>query len=185
MTGNWPEAQPVLSDDQVCLRGWLPKDADPVYVACQDADIQYFTRVPDPYLRADAESFVAQGPKHWSAGQAAGFAITDGASGELLGACGLLGVDHHTRRTGAGYWVAPWARSRGVARRALLLVTGWALGAGGFERVFVEVEEANRASTAVALAAGFTRSDAPAEASELKGTMRHFVTYEAWGRGVP
>jgi RimJ/RimL family protein N-acetyltransferase len=178
MTRDWPAAQPVLGDELVILRGWLPQDAAGVHDACQDADIQYFTRVPVPYLREHAEHFVAQGPLEWSTGQSAGFAITERASGELLGACGLLGVDHATRQTGAGYWVAPWARSRGVARRALRLVTAWALGAGGFERVFVEVEAANPASTAVALASGFTRADAPVEPAELKGTTRYFVTYE-------
>jgi RimJ/RimL family protein N-acetyltransferase len=178
MTSDWPAAQPVLVDELLLLRGGLPEDADRVYVACQDTDIQHFTQVPVPYLREHAELFVAQGPPHWSTRQSAGFAITDRISGELLGACGLLGVDHATRQTGAGYWVAPWARSRGVARRALVLVTTWALGAGGFERVFVEVEEANPASSAVALAAGFTRADAPVEPAELKGTTRYFITYE-------
>jgi RimJ/RimL family protein N-acetyltransferase len=170
--------QPVLVDERVRLRSWLPADVEPVFLACQDADIQHFTQVPVPYLREHAEFFVAQGPKQWSAGLAAGFAVTDHTTGALLGACGLLGVDHEARQTGAGYWVAPWARSRGVARRALTLVSEWALGEGGLDRVFVEVEEANSASSVVALAAGFTRVDGPAEVVELKGVARDFVTYE-------
>jgi RimJ/RimL family protein N-acetyltransferase len=179
VTGSWPTQQPELVDDELRLRPWTPDDADAVFLACQDADIQHFTRVPVPYLREHAESFVAQGAGQWSAGHGAGFAVTDRGTGALLGACGLLGVDRQGAETGAGYWVAPWARSRGVARRALALVTGWALGDGGLTRVFVEVEEANRASTAVALAAGFRRVDGPVEEEDLKGTTRRFVTYEA------
>jgi RimJ/RimL family protein N-acetyltransferase len=178
MTRDWPAEQPFLGDDLVILRTWLPGDADGVYAACQDPDIQHFTQVPVPYLREHAELFVRQGPEYWSTAESAAFAITDRLSGNLLGACGLLDVDQATRQTGAGYWVAPWARSRGVARRALVLVTTWALRTGGFERVFAEVEEANPASTAVVLAAGFTRADRPVELAELKGTTRYFVTYE-------
>jgi hypothetical protein len=44
--------------------------------------------------------------------------------------------------------------------------------------VFVEVEEDNAASTAVAYAAGFSRVERPVEVVELKGTARRFVTYE-------
>jgi hypothetical protein len=61
---------------------------------------------------------VAQGPQEWSIGQSAGFAITDGAS---------LG-----RAVGPG---------PGRARGALLLVTTWALGAGGQVSVTYERSE--------------------------------------------
>jgi RimJ/RimL family protein N-acetyltransferase len=170
--------QPVLVDEVVRLRAWLSTDAEQVYLACQDPDIQHFTQVPVPYLREHADFFVAQGPRQWALGETFGLAVTDVRTGAVLGACGLVSVDRDGRQAGAGYWVAPWARSRGVARRALELVTGWALGEGGLRRVYLEVEDANRASTAVALAAGFTRAEVPVQQVELKGTTRSFVTYE-------
>ena len=82
------------------------------------------------------------------------------------------------RETEAGYWVAPWARSRGIARHALLLITGWALGDGGLDRVFLKVEEANHASTIVALNSGFNKVDGPREVVEIKGRNRRFSAYE-------
>lgn len=181
MACAWPTERPVLADDDVLLRAWRPDDVDSIYHACQDPDIQHFTRVPVPYLRDHAVHFVTLSERQWAEQQSAGFAVTDASTGELVGACGLLGIDHQARRAGVGYWVAPWARGRGVATSALRLVTEWALGDGGMRCVYVEVEEDNVASTAVARAAGFVRADLPVEVVELKGTARRFATYERSG----
>lgn len=45
MPRRWPIAQPVLSDQSVVLRGWMPADAQDVFRACQDPEIQHFTLV--------------------------------------------------------------------------------------------------------------------------------------------
>jgi RimJ/RimL family protein N-acetyltransferase len=182
---QWPTTQPVLADDAVRLRPWEASDADAVFRACQDADIQHFTRVPVPYLQEHAEAFVAQGAGEWSAGRCAAYAVTDAVTGEFVGCCSLMDVDHGAAEAGAGYWVAPWGRSRGVATRALMLVAAWGLGSGGLRRVYAEVEEANGASTAVVLAAGFRRVDGPVVQEDLKGTTRRFVIYEAPREGRP
>ena len=52
------------------------------------------------------------------------------ADGRLLGAVGLIDR-HDAARAEVGYWVAPWARGRGVAGRALALISRWALGPSG------------------------------------------------------
>lgn len=70
------------------------------------------------------------------------FAVTDQASGRVLGACGLDDLDETTRDAGIGYWVTPWGRSRGVARAALLLVTCWAIDAVELDRLYLEIESA-------------------------------------------
>lgn len=90
---------------------------------------------------------------------------------------GLLDADWSLRQIGAGYWTAPWGRSRGVTRRALRLATDWALTDGGFDRVVLEVEQANPRSSAVALAAGYLPTGDPIDSWELKGVLRHFVHY--------
>jgi RimJ/RimL family protein N-acetyltransferase len=176
---QWPTTQPVLADDTVRLRPLEVRDADAVFRACQDAAIQHFTRVPVPYLRDHAATFVGQGAAKWAAGDAAAFAVTDLDSDDLVGCCSLMEVDRDAAEAEVGYWVAPWGRSRGVAARALLLLTTWALGAGGLQRVYAEVEEANLASTKVVLAAGFRRRDGRVVEEDLKGTTRRFMIYEA------
>jgi hypothetical protein len=57
----WPEQPPTtLSDGVVTLRAWRADDADAVYSACQDEQIQRYTQVPVPYLRSDATGFVTE-----------------------------------------------------------------------------------------------------------------------------
>ena len=181
----WPDEQPVLSDGVVRLRPWRPDDADAVFRACQDALIQHFTQVPVPYLRGHAEGFVAGGPEQWAAGAGAQFAVTDAGTGEVVGAMGLMEPDEGRHQIGAGYWAAPWGRGRGLMTRALRLATAWALDEGGFERVVLEAEGVNLASTAVALRAGYVATGEPDDVRELKGTVRRFVHYAITAQDVP
>ena len=48
-----------LRDDLIVLRPWREDDADAVYAACQDAEIQHWIPViPRPYTHDDAHAFV-------------------------------------------------------------------------------------------------------------------------------
>lgn len=150
-------------------RGRLPRVPGPA--------LQHFTRVPVPYLREHAEGFVEQAPQLWTSGQAALFAVIDHTDA-AVGACGLMGVDPGAREAGAGYWVAPWVRGRGVARHALTVLTKWALHEGGLDRVFLEIEEENAPSVAVAYAAGYLKAPDPPREEPMKGSLRYFTVFE-------
>jgi RimJ/RimL family protein N-acetyltransferase len=172
----WPEQPPTLTDGVVTLRALQAEDADAVYRACQDEQIQRYTQVPVPYRRSDAIGFVTEiSTQLWSSQLGAPLAVTSASTGELLAACGLVGVEAQQRRSGAGYWVAPWARGHGVAGRALGLVTDWALGDGGLDHVFVEIEPENVASLAVAAAAQFRSNGGRPIMVELRGVPREYV----------
>ncbi len=149
-----------LRDGTVLLRPWRLDDADAVYRACQDAEIQRWTTVPVPYRPEDAVGFVAGSPQRWAQG-AASFAVVDLASGALLGAMGLV----TTPADGCaevGYWVAAEARGRGVATRALRLLCRWAFDALGLRRLVWQAYVGNDASRRTAEAVGF----------QLEGTRR-------------
>jgi RimJ/RimL family protein N-acetyltransferase len=93
-----------------------------------------------------AKSWANDGPIHT-------FAVRRQATGELLGGCQLRKDDD-----GGGevsYWTGAGHRGRGYARRALRLLTGHAEGEG-LTRLEAHIEADNRASAAVALAAGYT-----------------------------
>ena len=83
----------------------------------------------------------------------AAFAIVDAAFGPV----GMFGVDHWSSTGVAqfGYWLAAGARGRGLATRAVTLMTGWLFELGA-ARVFLTIESENAASAAVARRAGFT-----------------------------
>jgi RimJ/RimL family protein N-acetyltransferase len=175
----WSGEQPVLTDGTVLLRPFSAADADAVFRACQDPEIQHFTQVPVPYLRSSAEEFVALCAQWWREGETADFAVCDGGSGVVLGVMGVVGADHERAAAGFGYWTAPWGRGRGATSRAARLAAGWALGPGGMRTLRAEVEHANPASMRVLEHAGFSRLDVPDEVVELKGTTRRFTIWEA------
>ena len=143
------------SDGVVTLRRWRSQDAADVARACADPAIARWLPVPVPYDLAAGQGYVdAIVPGQWADGTAANVAAVDAATGELLGAVGL------TLRDGigeVGYWTAPWARGRGVATRATVLHTAWALGTLGLPRVELLADVGNAGSQRVAERAGFVR----------------------------
>jgi RimJ/RimL family protein N-acetyltransferase len=146
---------PVLTDGTITLRPWRADDADAVYRACQDPDIQRWTQVPVPYTRADAEGFVNElAPAAWRDGTGVVFAVVD-ASDALLASIGVVGIDRPNRSCEIGYWVAPDARRRGVASGATALLSAWVGEAFDVEHAELYTAPDNHGSQAVAARAGF------------------------------
>lgn len=145
------------------LRPCQAIDAEWVCRACQDPAVQRWTRVPSPYRSDDAIAYVTDFvPKSWESGRAAPFGVFDAVSGEGLATVGLVSMDLADGLAEVGYWVAPWARGRGVATAATLAVAGWAFGTLGVARLTWMAEVGNVGSRAVAERAGFT----------VEGTLR-------------
>lgn len=146
-------ATPVrLDDGVVALRRWEPDDASAVFAACQDPEIVRFLPVPQPYTEEVAREFVARRRADWDTDDERSFAITDAVTGEVLGS-----IARHLRaghRAELGYWLAPGARGRGLAARALRLVADWSF-KEGLLRLELFTHPDNGASGAVALRAGF------------------------------
>ena len=68
----------------------------------------------------------------------------------------MCGIDNWSSMNEAqfGYWLADGARGRGLATRAVMLMTGWLFELGA-ARVFLTIQSENAASAAVARRAGF------------------------------
>ncbi|SCL19312.1 Protein N-acetyltransferase, RimJ/RimL family [Micromonospora inyonensis] len=145
-----------IIEDGLLLRPWRPTDAGDVHRACQDPDIQRWTTVPRPYLPEHALNFVSDlAPKGWADGTSAAFAACDAGSGELLGSCGLVSINHALRSGEIGYWTAPWARGRNLAARATRAVARWAFDRLELRRIIWQAGLGNHASRLAALRAGF------------------------------
>ena len=169
-----PDESPVvtLSDGLVTLRPWSRDDARFMAEAHADPAIRRYNGSHDrlghptpPLSTTDAEAVIDEFVSNWRAFAATGtpavaFAIQDTRSGELVGACG---VDDWTAEDVAqfGYWIAPNARGRGYATRAVILLTRWLFDMGA-ARVFLTIVAGNEGSVAVARRAGFV----------YEGTMR-------------
>ena len=156
----WTRAGEVITDDtQVVqvyfdllahrLRALQPHDAEWIYRACQDPDIQRWTMVPRPYTREHADSFVVD-----LGGELAAYAIVTSASDEPIGVTGL----HHVRDgvASVGYWVAPWGRGNGAAANALQILQSIISQQTQAHIVRALIAETNIASRRTAERAGFT-----------------------------
>ncbi|WP_372592727.1 GNAT family N-acetyltransferase [Actinotalea sp.] len=166
-----------LGDAVVSLT--LPVDADVPAItrACQDPEVARWTTVPDPYRTEHAEAFVrATVPTGWADGTSATWAIRESGTEHRIS--GMIGLHEISVGSGEiGYWVAPWARGRGLVGRAAGLVLDHAFAPDGLalDRVSWSAFVGNWPSRRVAWRAGF----------RVEGTVRGHATargvrYDAW-----
>lgn len=149
-----PPWAPVLVDGDLRLRGHVADDVPGVLDQVQDPQTQRWSTLPSAYGRDDAVDFVRSRPQEWTAGRHCSLAVELG--GRFAGTVDL-GLDGPDRPGAArlGYGLAPWARSRGVATRALRLFLPWAFTALELEVVTFASMVGNWPSRRVAWASGF------------------------------
>jgi RimJ/RimL family protein N-acetyltransferase len=167
---------PRLDDGVVALRPPSAADVDAITEACQDPEIPRWTRVPSPYTRAHAVDFVDRSVRTWDQGSDAPFVIVDAESGALLGAIGVHRFGGEDDGPEVGYWVERGARGRGIATRALRLVSDWACRDLGV-RLMLQADVRNAASRHVAEKARF-RYVREAKAPEGCGACETMAVYE-------
>jgi RimJ/RimL family protein N-acetyltransferase len=168
---------PPLSDGAVTLRPWRDSDLPAIVAACQDPEIPRWTRVPSPYTEQEGREFLAAQARQRLAGEAVGLAVVDAGGGEILGAVGVMRIDPSKGTAEVGYWVARPARRRGVATRAVRLVSRWALAFLGLARLELLAEPDNLASQRVAERSGYAREGLLRSYQEIKGRRRDYVLF--------
>jgi RimJ/RimL family protein N-acetyltransferase len=159
----------------VLLRPWRRDDAESVFTACQDPDIQRWVPVPSPYSLSDAVEYVTEtAPAAWADGGAV-FAVIELATDQVAGAIGVQRLDDGVAHV--GYWTRREARGKGLTAEALRLITAWFLHEGQAARVELVVEPTNSASIRVAEAAGFTREGVLRQRITIRGRRADVVMY--------
>ncbi len=151
-------AQPLrpLSDGVVRLEP-LDRRFVPDFAALTaDPDVIRFTRVPRERDEGFAADWIDTYVKSWRDATRAGFAILDDADGSFLGMVALVQLDLGLGEAELGYIVAPQARGRGVAGRAIRLLAEWAFGELALARLEAWIDVTNDPSKRVAERLGFT-----------------------------
>ena len=153
------------------LRPLQSSDADWIYHACQDAEVQRWTKIPRPYTREHAKSFVID-----QNGELLANAIINSRTGEPAGVAGI----HHIKDGVAtvGYWIAPEARRTGAASTALRILPSIAKRLGQVHTVRAVIAEINVASRATAERAGFNIARKSAEQCPDGATQTAALDYE-------
>jgi RimJ/RimL family protein N-acetyltransferase len=143
-----------LTDGVILLRPFRREDAPAVAAACDDPETaRFIPGMLSPYTERDARAYIESCERLGTGRERLPFAIVAAEDDRLLGA-----VDVRLADVGSiGYWVTADARGRGVATRALRLLSRWALSDGGLERLELTTHTENVASQRVAEKAGFVR----------------------------
>jgi RimJ/RimL family protein N-acetyltransferase len=161
---------PPLGDSLVSLRPPDERDIAAIERGAHDADvIRAFGR---PSM--SGEQLLELNRSRWERGEAATFAICD-----AVGSCvGHVFVNLSGERRGSvGYWLLPEARGKGLASRALKLVSRWALRDLALIRLVLLTEPSNRQSRRVAEANGFLEEGVLRSYSEIDGRRIDYVSY--------
>jgi RimJ/RimL family protein N-acetyltransferase len=166
-----PDPGLTLTDGAVVLRQWRPTDAAWYGEAVHDPEIQRYTSESPTLTAAEVRAAIvalADQP------DAVGLVICDATSGQRLGNIALrldAGVGE------VSYWVAAPARGRGVATRALRLLSEWAFAALELSAIRLWTHADNVASRLVAERAGYRRAPADDQRRTVKGQVWDTVGY--------
>ncbi|GAB3254162.1 GNAT family N-acetyltransferase [Kineosporia babensis] len=150
--GSWGSlAQPGFAGAGLVVRPWQPGDEGFLLSAYADPDIRrwHAMTLSD---RAEATAWIETAGLRWAQEQGANWAVTE--DGQLLGRIGFRMLDLAGGEAEVAYWVAPQARGRRVATRALGALIGWAR-SQGLHRLTLMHSTLNLASCKVAQHCGF------------------------------
>ncbi|MEV0805232.1 GNAT family protein [Micromonospora sp. NPDC050200] len=170
----------IVESHGVRLRPFRLDDVADTATACADPLTRRFiSGMPDPYTEETARWWITEGAPAARATGGAAYAIADPASDRLLGGIGLSQVVPARGQAEIGYWVAPWARGRGVATAATRALSARVF-ADGVARLELLTHQENAASQRVALSAGFRPEGVRRDANPTRGGGRHDLL--AWVR---
>ena len=166
-----------LTDGVVRLR--LPADGDVprIVEACRDPEVARYTTVPSPYQPSHTVEWMHRGLAGLASGTDVHTVIAEANGSDVLGTISLHEINRSANRCVAGYLVAPWARGRGVAARALRLLCAFAFDQLRLARVEVTIEPENTASRATAESVGFRHEGLLRSYLDIAGARRDMLMY--------
>jgi RimJ/RimL family protein N-acetyltransferase len=147
---------PMLADEMIRLVPLTPTHEPALASLVRDEEVRTYTRVPTDPGAEFVATWLGTYVEGWRDGSRAGFAI-ETHMGEFLGIGLFVRLEREARQGEIGYVVGPAARGKGVATRALRLLTDWGFSELGLERIELWIDTANPGSERVAERVGYVR----------------------------
>jgi [ribosomal protein S5]-alanine N-acetyltransferase len=136
---------PVLQQQALTLRQIKPADQTAVFQGLSDPQVIRYYGV-EYHSYADTRAQMDWYQETWRQGSGIWWAITTGAAGGLVGACGLYNIQAQHRKAELGYWLLPSYWGQGLMRAALEAVTAYGFSALQLHRIEAYVETENAPS---------------------------------------
>ena len=176
MTGP-PAPDPPLSDGSVWLRASELRDAPAIEAGIRDPDV---IRWIGP-TEGSAIDVLALNRERWASGSPTlSICERDGTCVGLV----WINLRETDRATGwVGYWLLPTARGRGLATRAVRLISAWAVCQMGLTKIRLTTEPENDPSRRVAERSGFRQTDFLHHQATIDGRWIDQVVYELVSEG--
>lgn len=170
MTPRAPDLN--LGDGIVILRSPDERDLSAIDLGIHDPDVVRWFGQPD----SDATDVIALNRRRAADGSPT-LSICEG-DGACIGLVWVNASGADATVGSVGYWLLPGARGRGLATRAVRLLSAWAISDLGFTRLRLLAEPDNDRSQRVAERAGFRRVGVLAGNGEVDGRPIDHVLYE-------
>jgi len=161
---------PPLVDEVVALRPWRRSDVPQRFAGFSDPlCLRFSWPLVEPFTEAAVAARFDEQEAARLRGEELNLAVADPTElDQVWGGASLYGVDLDEARASIGYWLAPHARGRGVASRALQLLARWAFDHHTLARIELSCAPDNAASQRVAERCGFMR----------EGTLRSHIRFK-------
>ena len=171
--------QPVLATDRLLLRPFTRADAPEVQRFAGDYEVaSRALALPYPYPDGAAETWIVSLAPGFEQGDQVVYAVTRRGEPGLVGAVGLVEIDHSHGRAELGYWIARPCWDRGYATEAARAVIGYGFSALGLHRVYAMHFSRNPASGRVMAKCGMVHE------AHLREHVRKWGAFEdidVWG----
>ncbi|GAA3825096.1 GNAT family protein [Streptomyces coacervatus] len=159
--------KPVLTGEKTVLRPFTSADADVIWEIIQDPEVIRFTGEPSTELTLDLLRFWYG--KRTTAPDRLDLAVTDPATGELLGEVVLYEWDPGARSCTFRTLIGPRGRGRGVGTEATRLIIGYGFAQLGLHRIQLEAYAHNHRALRVYEKAGFVTEGVRREVEMREG----------------
>lgn len=146
-----------LTDGLITLRPPCPADVPEIHLAVQESLTelsQWMDWATPNYNEHSIWRWLEHVTLAWEHSSGFQFAITDSATGQYLGNCGVDGIDEKLRCCNISYWVRTSRTGQGIASRATRLAARFAFETVKLVRAEISMAAENTASQRAAQKAG-------------------------------
>lgn len=146
---------PLLSGEQIRLRGFRNDDMDGLYALYSDPAVTRYWSFPAWTRREQAASLLQHAIESRSADTILCWAIADAGHDRLIGSLTLFNINRDQGRADIGYALQSAEWGKGYAKQALSLAINHAFDALALRRVEADIDPRNTASCKLVEGLGF------------------------------